>query len=275
MKKLLIAVAATTLISAAALAETTPATSTTTEAPKLIDKVTASFYGSFMGPSLGDPNALQPKVDGSRGTTKQRMDSSLMAGYKLTPQVKVTGSYNFFYYPVMGHDIVMKDPHISVSHNKLYDKNGLNLTADLRTYLPFTTASSTTNDMKIGVRSTQLLTWEIPNSRWTVGTWTYVKSNVLGSGHTVVEDLPPDWILYYAAHSEFKIKPNLQATWYWEADHAHALGGGWDNEDSDMGIGVNWDVTSKISLNPYVQIYPGHLRMNSSQFGMIISAAFL
>ena len=58
----------------------------------------------------------------------------------------------------------------------------------------------------------------------------------------------------------------------------HLQGARWDTfgvDPSDVAVGINWDVTSDISVNPLLTMYPSKLSFNKINAVVYLSAKIL
>ncbi|HLE01334.1 MAG TPA: hypothetical protein VJB59_13810 [Bdellovibrionota bacterium] len=265
---------ATGLMSTAAIAATTTGTSTTQAPSRILDKLTLSYAGYYLGPSLAHPCAFTPNVDGSLSEDKQVFDSVIYGGYKVNSDLTASVGVPFNYYPVGGQDYLMKDPYLRFMHANLLNRGTLNLAADLRIYLPVTTASDKAG-ITSAVRSTQYLEYGIPDTRWTIGAATFIR----GRTFTAEAQSGKDLELYLSPSVTYKISPTVSAVAGYEMYSNHLLRDGnlfnlSTDTPADYSFGVNWDVSKKLTLNPYISGYTS-TQLKAAQFNVFISAKFL
>jgi hypothetical protein len=254
-------------------------TSTTTvkaAAPRLVDKITASYWGAYAGPTIANPSRTSMNFDDATPTDIQSVDSTLTAGYKLSEDVAILGNYRFIYVPAAeikadgsggGQDYINKDPWLSLRHSKLIHRGNLNMSADLRMYIPVQNAGK----LNTGLRSTQTTTYDIPSTRLTLGTYTFERINSKHAG-TSVNDME----LYAAVFANYQLTNKLALTgWSDLAQFDIKFDKDLVNKPVDVALGVNWDITPNVSVNPSLTVFPQHVSLQTTMLGAILSAKFL
>ncbi|MGK5085440.1 hypothetical protein WDW37_19300 [Bdellovibrionota bacterium FG-1] len=270
---------ASTLFANFAMADTST-TSVSATAPRLVDKITASYWGSYCGPSIVSPTA-RTNDSGNNGelTDIQSLDSTLTLGYKLAPNVTVAGNYRFIFRPMLSDDVPsvkdhysLKDPWLSLKHSKLLNGYGFNLSTDLRLYIPV--SAGTMGKMNTGIRSTQIATYDIPSTRLTLGTYTIARYNSL---HGESADLGiADLNLSFSPFANYQITNTVAATFWSDIlQYDVTFGQTLANNPMDVALGVNWDISPNISVNPQFTFFPNHATLDATTIGAIISAKFL
>jgi len=269
-------------LSAAALAAAAPAATTSTaQKTSLLDKIQVNFAGTYYGPGLSNISAASPDATSLSGNGVQNLDSTLMAGYKLTDNI-VAGPVLAFKLMPMGKEGVgdagvgLKDPFLRAIHGKVYSKGNLNLSMDLRAYLPVT-AGSQKATKQFGIRSSQNLSYEIPNTRLTLISSTFVRAWLYGS--QMLDGSNSDLEIVFSPNLNYQFSPKVAATlWVDLLQLTHTMGdptANLANSAIDIQPGVNWDVTQNFSLQPYLNFYPGVLDFEHSSVGLNISARLL
>lgn len=267
------------LAATSAFAETTPANSTTADAqnvaPKLLDKLKISYVGQFIGPAVAKLDMFQPNADGSAG-------SPIVLSSALNPMIKINDRLSagitlpFDYTFVAGHTVTLYDPGLRFTDSKLISFQGFSLSNDIRAYLPTGIGSLAKNDVHTYFKLTQIANYEIPGTKWSAGALFIEKLRIYGqkavSTHTPFEiyAIP---MLNYQANS--KVGVNF---WHDVVSTAYKPDkGGLLADDLTAGMGVTWDVSSKVNLNPYIQFLPwsqGSM-IDTTSLGMFISAKLL
>src|SRR5512140_1501176 len=102
---LAILMAANSALAASASADTS-ATTVADAAPKLIDRLVLSYYGAYSGPSIthwdrytNDSDA-RGYVGANQGGEIQNLSSVITLGYKIKPNLVLTGNYAFIINPI-------------------------------------------------------------------------------------------------------------------------------------------------------------------------------
>ncbi len=275
-------------VGATTFAETTPATSTTTAqnvAPRLVDKISMSYLGVFYGPAINHLSSYQPLSEGGDDLdSPQMLESLLNTGYKLNDKVTAGVGVAFWYRPIMGDEFrtshqtegafVMKDPFLKVSHSKVLSRGNLNIAGDLRAYVPATEPSRKAN-LITGLRSTQATNYQIPDSRWSFGADSMIRANIFGSNASATAK---DLVLYFGPHVDFQINPKLSTTLLYEVNGFHKKGESLlsiNNGGTDIASGLNWDVSPRVSISPFLNMYPTSLRLSSTSLNVVLTAKLL
>ena len=145
---------------------------------------------------------------------------------------------------------------------------------DARAYLPVGDVAAS-QDVVTGFRTSQRVTYKIPSTRWTLGSYSYIRTWVYGNnGRGFRNDLE----IYLSPFAHYRITSNLVATlWTDVLQLGHQLNSatGLSNLPMDIEPGVLWEITSKISVNPYLNFIPQSLSLNSTSIGMVINVAVL
>jgi hypothetical protein len=277
MKKMnaaILAVAGTLMASTAAMADTST-TDVSAQAPKLIDKIVASYWGAYSGPSITDPTAKTIDSDSAEMKDLQNLDSTLTGGYRIAPNMTLNGNYRFILRPTLSDEFPKiterfqsKDPWVSLKHSKLIHLGTFNLSGEVRGYVPATTYSKGLNT---ALRTNQTATYDVPKTRLTLGTYTIERANFLKEG-SELNNLQLD----LAAFTSYQMTSTLAATtWTDLAQYDVYFGTPLANKPIDVALGVNWDVTPNISLNPQFTFFPASATIDKTTIGAILSAKFL
>jgi len=171
-----------------------------------------------------------------------------------------------------------RDPWLNLSAPKLVHlDNGLNVYADIRAYIP-ATSSKVSNG---AVRLTQNTSYDVPTTRLSLGLYTFERGNMLtdvgAAGNMENFDLD------VSPYASYQLTPSLAITLWTDVVQAtysvvgsDDLAQGWSNATPiDAQLGIGWDITPKVNLNPYVSFFPGMMSADSTIVGAILSAKFL
>jgi hypothetical protein len=280
---LLLATASSWLASSAALADNTSVSTAINSQHSITDHLVLSYFGQYAGPSLGKPSEYTNDINGNfgqvDGKVAQFIDSTFTGGFKATDTFNITFNYRFVFRPVFLMDYEAapgisgggrfayrnKDPWVSIIAPKLYHANGVNVWGDIRLYVPVMSS----DDRLSAVRATQITTYDVPKTRLTLGLFTFEMANMLrdvgaaGDFENFDLDLSP--------FASYQLTPTLALT-YWTdlAQLTYATVGsanlpqGWANAAIDMQLGLGWDITSKVNLNPVVTVYPGAMSLENT-----------
>jgi hypothetical protein len=271
-KPVTLAKATTTATPAPAAAGATSAEVKTVE-PTLIDKIVLKYDGSIYGPSIGKFNSTQPDEYGKDGDPVS-LESIVTAGYRVTKDVVISAKYASLMAltrekgdrneELYGPTYVMNDPWLQVQHNSLINSGPANVYLDGRVYAPLSSSSQLAKRV-LSVRTTQIVDYEFPASRFTLEWASYIRSYFYspdGKGN--------DWKLYMGPNLQYKISPTLTATLLYEAVATHKFGAdpGLDAAGTDLEPGISWDITPKINFSPYLNFYPGGKFISSDTIGV-------
>lgn len=281
------------LIATSAMADTST-TSVSSTAPSLLDKLVLSYWAAYSGPSITNPDshtndsnsygAVGSNGVNGPGSELQNLDSTITFGYKITDKLVLAANYRFVLRPSVLIDpdgthyfYRNKDPWINLIAPKLVHTNGLNVWADIRVYVPAVTSN---NEMG-ALRLTQITTYDVPKTRLSLGLYTYERANLLTDAGAAgnMENLDFD----VSPFASYQLTSKLAATFwsdvvqatYANTGSAAGVPQGWDNQSVDMSVGIGWDITPKINLNPQFTFYPGYATLSNTTIGAIISAKFL
>jgi hypothetical protein len=276
-------------MASAALADTT-ATSTTTASEVtggLKQKIGLSYYGWFKGPAVNNITSSNPNLEGEQEKDTLLLDSIVSARYKVTDTFTVGPDIRFYLRPTREQDALLKDPWFTFKQAKIIDSNGWNLAIDARIYAPVSSGSQTVG-MLTGIRTTQTLSYEIPNTRLTLGTYSYVRANFYAPNDAnqdpIANNRPDAWYFYVAPNATYQLLPTLQATLWWDFVQAHNIyrsNGIINNDhegqlnDQDIQPGINWDITPNVSFNPFLNIWPSNPTLSSTSLQFILTAKLL
>lgn len=272
---MMMTLATLTALSAGSVMADTSTTTVSATAPKLIDKIIASYWGYYSGPAVTNPTRMTLTNDTGDLDDTQGLDSTFTLGYRLSKDISVSANYRNILTPMENTpdgdlDLTTKDAWIALRHGKLINGiSGLNLSADLRAFIPIQTAGR----MFTGLRSTQTLTYEIPKSRLTIGTFTIARGNwARGAQARAVDNIN----LSLSTLANYQLTPNLAITgWSDILTYDIKFGRDVSNKQIPVSLGVNWDINSNISFNPQLTAFPATARLNNTTIGAILSARLL
>lgn len=266
-------------IATAALAETNTTTVTTTEssASRLLKQLSVTYFGIYDGFALSGANGLRPGDEYAKTSKAQRLRNYFNAGYKIDQNLVAGLGFDIYYQPVRGQDLTLRDPYLRVNNRKFISSGKFNVAADFRVYLPASRAAHM-GHMLAGFRSTQITTYDIPNSRFTVGAFSLVRRNVF-NGTALNNDAATQSEAYIGPNVTYKISPKVSLNLLYELAANQHQGQDifdWNNDGTDLQPGVSWDVTPNLNINPYLNFYTGgKVNADTTSVGMYISATLL
>jgi hypothetical protein len=262
---------ATTLISGAALADSGTSTATATAvAPSVMSKITASYVGLYHGPGIKDPiSSMQPDENGE--LSGQMLESSIIGGYKLTNTITAGAYVNFT--SEVGKGTYLNDPALNIANSKMIDMGNFSMASHFRAYLPVTQASRDANQIT-QLRNLNILNYDVPKTKLSLGLITSERLYIYSSntdGQRVAR-------LYAGPMVNYQLTPTIavgvlgevESTYKRGADFFSVADGAFDVEPN-----ISWDVTPKINVNPYLNLYPTKFSADSSSVGILLSAKIL
>ncbi len=274
-------------LTSAAFADTTPTENSTTASADQVkpagfaDKIFANYYGIVAGPAIGD---ISVNTHDSTGATAGTIgiDNRLTVGYKLDKKMSL-GIYTRLittFPDDKGNTVALKNPGLKLSHSSILKSGNFNLSGSATLYAPVT-ASAIKNNMITGLALSQFSTIEIPGSRWTVIALTGQAAYAYGANAPYGSPTLLDGGLFAYAGLNYQWKSNLSVVLTTGTSFDHVAGRGLDGfvrtaDATDIEIGMSWDVTKKINLNPYLALFPVEgISANSTSIGMYVSAGLL
>jgi hypothetical protein len=229
----------------------------------------ANYFGIFYGPSVSDPSSFQPASDGTPDPSRPLLYKNFLGlGYRITNDIAITPTAYWQWVPVRGGQYAIQDPYVKISHNSLISSGGFNLYGDLRYHVPISDYSRAANSMG-GLQTVQVATYIPQGSRYTYGFFGSARVNFYGS-----QGYGNDVELYAGPNVSYQMTPTLAGMLLFEYNLNHAYGdqnGALKDDGYDVQPGLNWDVSSTILFNPYVNIYPADANLKSTSLGFLIS----
>lgn len=247
--------------------------SSTSEFKSLKERLALSYYGVYSGPSLGRQNDFTPNVDGTDGDL-QNVDGAISAGYRITKKVQAGVALPIYYVPNRDNDATLNNIYLRLSNSEMLKSGQFKMGLSSRFYLP-TNPESRETGFVTGVRVEQNMTYDLKKTPLTFGLYTYERMNFFNS----IAKSGSILSLYAAPYLNYQFSQKVAATLWIDLIQLKQVQGRsisqWENPSVGVQPGINWDVNDSVSLNPYVNVYPGNLTADSSSLGLIISAKFL
>ncbi len=259
------------------LAETQTSTTTpAAAAPSIKDVLDIKYVNRLDGAAVTNPlSSRVPDLNVGRGseTDLVNLENYLGVAYKAAPDVLLGAVMNFALSPVQNHEFTMKDPYLKASHGKLINSGAFNVYADLRLGPGVSTKSRANNQMAF-VMSKQNTTYDIPDTRLTVGAITLAKVNLFKGS---LLDGQKDLNLEAFPNVGYKILPNLSAVMGYDMNASHVRSsGGLVSDGTSLQPGIDWDITPAINFNPYLDIKTGNrIAADTTTMGFWFTARLL
>jgi hypothetical protein len=240
-----------------------------------------NYYGVYRGAPLSNlKSSQQPTVFGTPSTDPQSIESTLTAGYKFNKDWMAGFVAHFYYFPIgnpvgTGQDLQMYNPWFIVQATNLVNRNGFKLNGRFTAELPVTKVDFLeTNGSATALTATMISSYEVPNTSLTLGFFAYARGYI-PTGSAL--DTARTYKIYGAPNLNYQLTKTLAATMWVDLIQLTRYGGsgfisGMKNETVDIEPGINWDITSKLSFNPVLNIYPAHPTLASTSLQAFISA---
>jgi hypothetical protein len=238
----------------------------------ILKNIYAELTGDYMGTSLSDPTSFTPEEDASWGD-EQTVKNSLGVGWKLNESESLGVVLQMDLIPEAEKATKLDDPYLAYQIEDLVDLERLSTKVDFRAYLPASDAARH-NQLTVGIRSTQEVSYLVPGSRWEVGMETLFRRNFYGPGDFVPDEDEDGRELFNARFGPFAnylITEGFNLTFLYESLYINRLDTDFSQWERDYAIirsGFSWDATDGFNLSPYLNIYPGNISMASTYFGV-------
>jgi hypothetical protein len=223
----------------------------------LREKTSIGYYGIYYGSPVSDPGASRRLNEWGKPTTNQYVLNYLSLSYKASKTVLPGITVMSTYTPVRGQDLTLLDPYLKLTDTKLISSGNWTLYSELRHFLPVTKDSHDKHKMST-LGTFQWLTYNVPNTRFSVGAWAKFYWTIYGSN--ALPGTGPDYQAFLRPQVFYTIKPNLAASLYYEMYGNHMLGKSatdWYNAGTNVQMGAMWTVVQGLTLNPYLLFNTG------------------
>ncbi len=250
----------------------------TIEAKVQKSPVGISYSGIYDGGQLSNPlNAQSPTGTDAMGGA-QRLRNVVYIGYRATDELSFGPRIEFHYKLTQGQSMSLQDFAVKAEKSNLIKTSNFNLWADLRAYLPTTDASKAFG-IVTGIRSTQIASYNLPGTRWSLSTMSYLWANTFNT-HSVVDGEYRGNLEYYIAPSiQYQLNSKLAFVWTYEMGGKNKLGESiayMIPDVSDLQTGISYDFSGNFNLSPFVEIYPSqNITINNAKLGMYITAKLI
>lgn len=239
-----------------------------TQVPDYSGTFNLSYFGILNGPTLTDLTTYRPDMM-SVPNQPVVVRNFLGLGYNLNNNITVSGTAYWNVQPVLNPQVQIQDPFLKISDNSLFQSGNFNLYSDVRFHFPVTSMSQA-SDLKMGVQSVNALTFIPEGSRFVFGLYASLWSNFYGQ-----YGYGDDIFAYLGPNVSYQISPTLALTVLYDLQASHVLGDDLFNfysNGTDLEPGIFWDITPRLSINPYLNILPGgNMSFSTTSFGMYMS----
>lgn len=242
-----------------------------------VDKLSLLYLNEWIGPGVSSPTDYRlPDNDlGYKGGSQPNiyMKNYLASGYQLGETSSIGPVAYWTWQPYGERDTKLKDFYIKALNSKIYNGNGLNIYGDLRMGFP-TSSGSRDNTLQMYLMSKQMADYAFPNSRFTLGVITIEAMNfyqeALGQDDVDLEIIP---------HLDYQLTPTVALSAGWDGCAKHMSGDGFFNllqDGTRSVVGVSWDATTRINLNPYLDFKTGnHVNLDTTTLNLLTTIKIL
>lgn len=251
-----------------------------TEKKSALDSIYFGLTSTFHGAGIENLGAaqtvstrgIQNPSSKASNFTNLYFDSEANTGYMLNKNVGIGAVVPFFYIPVNGEAFVLGDVGVKVSNKHLIQNGRFNLSANL-ILQGATSTSSSDRKMKIGYKSTPAMSYNVPKSNLTIGSFNELKyySGVVNDKTFKLWTLP---YLRYSLSDKFALNVSYEMEWHHNVGQTGYLT--FTTYQTDIQPGFVWNITPKIMVNPYLSVNTmDYVSTNRTSVGAFMSAAVL
>jgi hypothetical protein len=253
---------------------------------KFTARVDEVYYGASLS-GLGDPN--QPNdIQKDAAGDPVFIRSNVGLGYKINPDLVVGMVNRIDYLPKSNIGTLWEDSYVRLMAPKLIDKGEFTAVGDLRFYLP-TSHLSRMNGEETAIMTRFVPSYTPTGSRFTYGTifyhtW-YVRDGRVDSVDAFATNA---WSseFYAGPNVSYQLTPTVSLSALYEFDavrlsNANGLLNYTSDTHSSNGYtdfepGVNWDITPNVSLNPFLNMYPGsNFSLDTTNINVVLGIKLL
>ncbi len=232
---------------------------------QILDNITVTYLGMASSPSL------QGISSGQRDSAQLR--NFLGVGYRLSEAVTFSGNAFWSVRGVEQFPTQIHDPFLRLADGSFLSGENWNLYVDGRVHLPLS-AASVNSGLSWGIQSVQVLTYSVPESRFSIGFSSSIRYNSFK-----LQGYGSDLDLYWGPSFLYQLAPTLGLNFLSEVLWSHLChrgGSGWTYPSFDLEPGLAWDVLPSLSLNPYFH-FPLGVKSNvyPMYLGLVLSWTLL
>lgn len=269
MKKSIL-VLSSLLVGASALADTSTQTSVAQPAaaqvaaePAWYEKLKIQNVTIFDGPPIGAMDShyrSNPKTGYIEEGDVVGLRNDLGVFYPLTKSATLGPVTRFRVKTYAEGSGALIDPYIRLRDTKFAEIAGVNMDSQLRFGLPLSD-SSKAKEQNLYVANLNNFTYSIPETKWTLGTITFVKANFFETGGARnPKGIQNDLEMFILPNVSYQVLSNVSLELGYEADANHAVGQSFmefNNGGTFIEPGLSWDISKSVTFNPWVDIYLG------------------
>ena len=267
-----------TIGAASAYADTVPSSGAVSaergSLSNIADSLMVKYWANYMGPSIGAPSGYTTDANGVTDKKAQNADNLFNVAYRYSPALAVGMGMPFNLFPIVNSGAQIKPLYLGVIEGVLIKTPHLLIATDVRFYTPIGDVAQNQNVLT-GFRTSQITLYTVPDTRITLGCYDYVRTWAYGpNGH----GFRTDFEFYVSPFANYSMTSSLSATlWSDILQVSHQFGKRWglQNLPIDFEPGIKWDITRFINVNPFINIIPSSLTVDSMAAGMVVNAKFL
>jgi hypothetical protein len=253
-------------------------------ATEAYDRYALTYFGIYTGPPVAHPTR-GGTIDTSSleydGNQPQNLSNQIKFDFFLSPAIFVGPVLNFQLNPMAGQAFSMLDSGFRVGTNQLFHSGPWTLSGDFRVTFGMRPQYRDQDEI-LDLQSLQILTYDVPHSKLTLGVMGFHYYQIYGNGIATRDPQDPrdprDLNLYFAPNLKYQFSLPVAAVASYDFYFYHLTGaswGSWGQDPSDLAMGVSWDITPNINVTPEVLIYPGKLGFDTMSSLVYLSASFL
>lgn len=238
-----------------------------------LDKAVLSFKGVYAGPSLGAPNGYTADGKGVLNKKGQTLDSTLKVGYTVGPDLVAGVGINFDLLPFANQGASLKAPHLLLESKNIVTTKQFKWTGDLRFYLPVGDRAAM-NATRFGARTTQTISYKLTPS-FSIASENMIRAWSFGSFGTGSRS---DLELRVSPFASYALSDSWSATVWSDLlvmDHPLGALGGLQPRLANLQPGVRWDISKNVNINPFINLIPGNMSIDTSTVGFVLNARMI
>lgn len=267
--------------------------------PSIADKLSFAISLEYYGSALSDPlSGYQPNVDeeASQSDGTNKLDTHLILGYKLTPNLKLSlnpyftsqaGSQYQKEAGTGGGQLFMKPTasYIKLGVGKFYSQKSFTWNGDFR-YYPGVTDDLEAGGIEHYLRTGQNFSWGL-SPKFTFSAYNTIRYYVVGQDTLATKrakgaGMPKEFRVTMSPTLEYQASDSIQLSFSYNADvnkpYDNDMGhwanaGGADAEYWEAGM--TWGISKTFEFNPYLDMYRKHMDPNAMQLGANLSINIL
>jgi len=243
---------------------------------EMLSRTSIKWGGEIFGPAFSDVSGYQTDVNGAHNGNGTPTPN-VMAMYHSTyieyavgaeKAYKVFVNPRFFASPFHEANYTGDNLRIGIKNAGIYKKGGFNLYAKLDTKLP-TTDSAVKKELLTAPGWLLIGSYDFPKSKFSQEVWSFGRFSIYGPGAGTSEKGLSN--IGFASNTIYHLSPAVSVSQYVEYSADSNVGTPFTYASTDdefySKTYLNWDVSSKVTLEPYVRWYP------ISKAGMFKTAA--